>query len=142
MTLIMTKQERESFLAVTRIGVLSISEPGRGPLSVPIWYSYTAGGDLSIVTLEYSHKARHLDIGTRISLCVHQDALPYRYVSVEGGVTAIEPADLEKDIRSVSQRYLGRESGNQHAERMKEEIAILVRMHPERWYSVDFSKLN
>jgi len=34
----MTKQERESFLADLHVGVISIAEEGRGPLTVPIWY--------------------------------------------------------------------------------------------------------
>ena len=142
MSLAMSKIERERFLSETRVGVLSLSEEGRGPLAVPIWYTYLPGGEVSFVTLKKSRKAKLLEDGKRISLCVHDDALPYRYVSVEGRVTAIEPADLEKDIRAVGQRYLGQSSGDQHAERMKDEEAIIVRMLPERWYSVDYSKLD
>jgi len=37
MSLIMTKQERETFLADVHVGIISISEDGRGPLTVPIW---------------------------------------------------------------------------------------------------------
>ena len=142
MTLAMTKVERETFLSETRIGVVSISEEERGSLVVPIWYTYIPGGEVSFIMLKKSRKAKVLENGKRISMCVHDDALPYRYVSIEGPVTAIEPADLEQDIRTVGQRYLGRNGGDQHAERMKEEKAILVRMLPERWYSVDYSKLG
>jgi nitroimidazol reductase NimA-like FMN-containing flavoprotein (pyridoxamine 5'-phosphate oxidase superfamily) len=46
MSLTMTKQERETFLADAHIGIISIAEEGRGPLTVPIWYAYDAGGDL------------------------------------------------------------------------------------------------
>ena len=34
----MTRTEREAFLAETRVGMLSVNEPGRGPLTVPVWY--------------------------------------------------------------------------------------------------------
>ena len=50
MSLIMTKQEREAFLADVHVGIISISEDGRGPLTVPIWYAYDVGGDLRIMT--------------------------------------------------------------------------------------------
>ena len=33
MSLIMTKQERETFLADVHVGIISISEDGRGPLT-------------------------------------------------------------------------------------------------------------
>ena len=34
----MTKEERAAFLADVHVGVLAVDEPGRGPLSLPIWY--------------------------------------------------------------------------------------------------------
>ena len=46
MSLAMTKQEREAFLADVHVGVISIEEAGRGPLTVPIWYDYQPGGEL------------------------------------------------------------------------------------------------
>src|SRR4029453_16252084 len=50
MSLQMSRAERESFLADVHVGVISIEEPGRGPLSVPIWYAYQPGGELWLVT--------------------------------------------------------------------------------------------
>ena len=50
MSLRMTKAEREEFLAALHVGIISIDEPGRGPLTVPIWYGYEPGGELWIVT--------------------------------------------------------------------------------------------
>ena len=40
----MTKKEREDFLAGVHVGVLGLTEIGRGPLSVPIWYGYQPDG--------------------------------------------------------------------------------------------------
>ena len=37
----MTKEERGAFLADLHVGVISIAEEGRGPLTVPIWYFYS-----------------------------------------------------------------------------------------------------
>jgi nitroimidazol reductase NimA-like FMN-containing flavoprotein (pyridoxamine 5'-phosphate oxidase superfamily) len=36
MSLTMTKHERETFLADVHVGIISISDEGRGPLTVPI----------------------------------------------------------------------------------------------------------
>jgi nitroimidazol reductase NimA-like FMN-containing flavoprotein (pyridoxamine 5'-phosphate oxidase superfamily) len=59
-SLAMTKQERETFLADLHIAIISIPEEGRGPLTVPIWYSYEPGGELRIVTAKTSRKAELL----------------------------------------------------------------------------------
>ena len=142
MTLAMTKQEREAFLAEVRVGVLSVSEKGRGPLTIPIWYTYEPGGELRFVTSRESRKSKLLSEMKRISLCVHDETLPYRYVSVEGPIVAIEKADLERDVRYFGHRYLGPAGGDRHAERVKDEEMVLARMRPERWYTVDFGKLG
>ena len=70
MSLIMTKQERETFLADVHIGIISIAEEGRGPLTVPIWYAYDSGGDLRIMTGRESRKGRLLARAGRFSFCV------------------------------------------------------------------------
>ena len=41
----MTKAEREAFLADVHVAVLAVDEPGRGPLSLPIWYLVDGDGD-------------------------------------------------------------------------------------------------
>ena len=46
MSLKMTKPEREAFLADLHVGVISIAEKDRGPLTAPIWYGYEPGGEL------------------------------------------------------------------------------------------------
>ena len=37
----MSRDERETFLADRHVGVISIAEPSRAPLSAPIWYDFT-----------------------------------------------------------------------------------------------------
>ena len=39
MSLTMTNEEREAFLADVHVAVISVAEDGHGPLVVPIWYS-------------------------------------------------------------------------------------------------------
>jgi nitroimidazol reductase NimA-like FMN-containing flavoprotein (pyridoxamine 5'-phosphate oxidase superfamily) len=109
MSLIMTKQEREAFLADVHIGVISVSEEGRGPLTVPIWYAYDSGGDLRIMTGRESQKGRLLARAGRFSLCVQTESPPYKYVNVEGAIVSTQAADIHRDLRPLARRYLGKE---------------------------------
>jgi nitroimidazol reductase NimA-like FMN-containing flavoprotein (pyridoxamine 5'-phosphate oxidase superfamily) len=144
MSLAMTRSEREAFLAALHVGVLSLAEEGRGPLSVPIWYAYEPGGELRMVTERDSRKGRPLARVRRASLCVQGETPPYQYVSVEGPVVALEDADLERDVRPIARRYLGRELGDRYVEATGGSPArggsMLVRVRPERWLSVDYRK--
>ena len=142
MSLAMTKQERETFLADLHVGIISIPEEGRGPLTVPIWYLYEPGGELRVVTGRASRKAQLLQHAGRFSLCVQTETPPYKYVSVEGPVVAIESVDLERDRRPLAHRYYGAQPGDQYIEKTRAEFVgnVLVRMLPERWLSVDYAK--
>ena len=90
MSTAMTKQERERFLADLHVGIVSVAEEGRGPLTVPIWYSYEPGGEVRVVIGGTSRKAQLLRTARRFSLCAQTEAPPYKYVSVEGPIVAIE----------------------------------------------------
>jgi PPOX class probable F420-dependent enzyme len=144
MSLIMTKQEREAFLADVHIGVISIAEEDRGPLTVPIWYAYDAGGDVRIMTGRESRKGRLLARAGRFSLCVQTESPPYKYVSVEGAIVATEAADIERDLRPLARRYLGKEAGDRYVEETRNLPThidnVLIRMRPDRWLTTDYSK--
>ncbi|HEY8153195.1 MAG TPA: pyridoxamine 5'-phosphate oxidase family protein [Myxococcota bacterium] len=144
MSLKMSQPEREAFLADVHVGVISIAEPGRGPLSAPIWYGYQPGGELWIVTERDSRKGRLLQRAGRFSLCAQSEQPPYKYVSVEGPVTAIVPSNLERDERPLARRYLGRELGDRYLEATGGAEArsanIRVALRPERWLTTDYSK--
>ena len=139
----MTKQERESFLADLHVGIISVAEDGRGPLTVPIWCSYEPGGEVRVVTGGTSRKAQLLRTARRFSLCAQTETPPYKYVSVEGPIVAIEPANLERDRRPLAHRYFGVRAGDQYIERTRAETVenVLVRMRPERWLTVDYGKV-
>ena len=142
MSLAMTKQERETFLADLHIAIISILEEGREPLTVAIWYSYEPGGELRVVTGRTSRKAQLLRHAGRFSVCVQTETEPYKYVSVEGPVVGIEPADVERDRRPLAHRYLGAQRGDRYIEETREEYVgnVLVRMLPARWLTVDYAK--
>lgn len=149
MSFAMSASERQAFLAATRIGIVSVAETGRGPLTVPVWYHYTPGdtpgGAVRFVTAAASRKARLMRDARRISLCVQTETAPYSYVSVEGPFT-LGDVDYERDVREMAIRYLGPEMGAAYLEAMHPgasvEGTVLVALTPERWFSVDYSKMS
>jgi nitroimidazol reductase NimA-like FMN-containing flavoprotein (pyridoxamine 5'-phosphate oxidase superfamily) len=144
MILAMTRAEREAFLAGLHVGVLALADGAKGPLAAPIWYAYEPGGELWLVTGRDSRKGRLLAQGRRIGFVVQSETPPYQYVSVEGSVVALEDADVERDVRPLARRYLGRELGDRYVEATGGTDArggsVLVRVRPERWLSVDYRK--
>ena len=139
----MTQAERETFLADLHVGVISIAEKNRGPLTAPIWYDYEPGGDLWILTGRDSLKGRLLVETGRFSLVAQTETPPYQYVSVEGPITSIDKPDLERHERPMAHRYLGEKLGDGYIEATRgdgDADNILVRMRPERWLTTDYSK--
>jgi len=144
MSTTMSRDEREAFLSGVHVGVLSLHQEGRGPLTVPVWYAYEPGGDVQIVTERASRKGKLIEEGTRISLCAQDEAPPYQYASVEGPIVRIEQSDVEHNERPLAHRYLGSEAGDRYIasanEDRDDDEMILVRMRPERWLTADYSK--
>src|SRR5262249_11166071 len=95
----MTRDEREAFLAGIHVGVLTVDEPGRGPLSVPVWYLYEPRGEIVVVTRPEARKAPLLTIGTRVAFCVQSEEMPPKYVTVQGRVVSAAPADVGCDVK-------------------------------------------
>lgn len=142
-SLAMDRAQREAFLADTHVAVITVAQPGRGPLAVPVWYGYEPGGSIRFVTGERSRKAALMRSAGRIGLCVQTESPPYRYVSVEGPVTFGAP-DRERDVRQLAIRYLGEAMGAQYAATLEAdpEPMVLVTMRPARWFSADYSKMG
>ncbi len=138
----MTKGERDAFLANLHVGILGISAQGRGPIVVPVWYSYEPGGEVRFITSEGAKKIEFLKVENRFSLCVQNEKPPYQYVSVEGPILSMGKADVEQDLRPIARRYLGEVDGDAYVEGTSGDQSLLVRMKPERWSSVDYGKEN
>ena len=135
----MTQAEKLAFLANVHVGVLALNDGDRGPLMVPMWYDYEPGGELWFLTGPQTRKGRLIQVGTRVSLVAQTEDAPYQYVSVEGPVTAIAPADPELEGLPMAVRYLGPEKGKQYFDSMS-DWGVAVRVRPERWLAVDYSK--
>jgi nitroimidazol reductase NimA-like FMN-containing flavoprotein (pyridoxamine 5'-phosphate oxidase superfamily) len=134
----MTKAEREAFLADVHVGVLSVNDPGRGPLSLPIWY-LVDDGDVIMGMSGNSKKARLLRAAGRASLVAQTEEPPYKFVSVEGPVVV---EATQRDDLEMATRYLGPEFGALYAEHNPSTAeSVVARLTPEHWNTTDFAKL-
>ena len=138
----MTRAAREAFLAETHVAILAVAEPGRGPCTVPVWYRYRPGGPVLINMQGSSRKATLLRTAKRASLCAQLETVPNKYVTVEGPTEIVETS-TEADEREMAIRYLGPKVAEQYMAMVAGDLptAVRVLLHPERWWSVDFSKL-
>lgn len=141
MSLAMSEHERQAFLADLHVGVISIERADGPPLTVPIWYGYEPGGLVWILTGADSVKGRLLQAAQRFSLCAQTEEPPfYKYVSVEGPIVEVAPADREADGRPLAHRYFGQELGDLYVANSPDEGSLRFSMRPERWWSVDYAK--
>jgi nitroimidazol reductase NimA-like FMN-containing flavoprotein (pyridoxamine 5'-phosphate oxidase superfamily) len=133
----MTRAEREAFLADVHVGVLAIDEPGRGPMSAPVWYLYDDGAVVMNIDGD-SVKATLARAAGRASLTVQTEAAPYQYVTVEGPVSL---EDGTYDELRMAVRYLGEAFGQWYVEQYEHpERPVVMRLVPERWRTYDFNK--
>jgi nitroimidazol reductase NimA-like FMN-containing flavoprotein (pyridoxamine 5'-phosphate oxidase superfamily) len=143
-SLAMTRAEREAFLADLHVGVVSVAADGRGPLAMPIWYSYEPCGTVNLITGRSSRKTALIRREGRFSVCAQTEEAPYRYVTVEGPVVAVEDEVDPEERKAIAYRYLGQELGDAYLSATEADVAgsIVIRMRPERWLSVDYGKLG
>jgi uncharacterized protein len=135
-----SETQREEFLAGKHVAVLSVAATdGRPPAGVPIWYSYTPGGNILVNTGLKSRKTKLIELAGVVSLVVQREDPPYQYVVVEGTVvdtTTPAPLDVREDIAI---RYLGEEGGRAFVQGMADQPGILFTIRPDRWITADFS---
>ncbi|HEY1487844.1 MAG TPA: pyridoxamine 5'-phosphate oxidase family protein [Micromonosporaceae bacterium] len=132
-------EEREQFLAEPHIGALSVIErPDRAPLTVPIWYQYTSGGELWVLTAPDARKTRAINAAGRFSLMVQRTEPTIRYVSVEGPVTRTAPSSSERSWEMAA-RYLPPDKVADFVEYERTQLGehMAVYMRPEHWVSAD-----
>ncbi|GGU89970.1 pyridoxamine 5'-phosphate oxidase [Streptomyces albospinus] len=132
-------RERERFLAEPHIGALSVVErPDRAPLTVPIWYQYTPGGELWVRTGPDSRKARAIRSAGRFSVMVQRTEPTVRYVSVEGPVSRMESDSRERSWEMAA-RYLPQDKVADFVEYDRTQLGehIAIYMQPAHWVSAD-----
>ena len=132
-------RDRELFLAEPHVAALSVSAgPGRGPLTVPIWYQYAPGGEAWVLSEAGSRKVRLIEAAGRFTLMVDRVLPTVRYVSVEGPVIRTAPGDREIS-REMAARYLppGKVDDFVEYEQTQLGVHIAIYMRPEHWVSAD-----
>jgi len=137
--MVLSVEERERFLAEPHIGALSVVErPDRAPLIVPIWYQYSPGGQLWVLTEPGARKTRAIEAAGRFSLMAQRSAPTTRYVSVEGPVVRTVPAGAELS-REMAARYVPPDRVDEYLayERTHATGFTAVYMRPEHWLSTD-----
>lgn len=132
-------RDRELFLAEPHVAALSVAAgPGRGPLTLPIWYQYEPGGQAWVLTEAASRKVRLIEAAGRFTLMVDRVAPTVRYVSVEGPVTHMDPG-TDEQLREIAARYLPPDKVQAYIDfasaELGEQIAIFLR--PQRWLTAD-----
>lgn len=135
----LSREEREQFLAEPHIAALSVNAGGgRGPLTVPIWYQYTPGGQPWFITGAGSRKHRLIETAGYLSLMVERIEPTVRYVAVDGAVDRIEDG-TDDQLVEVTKRYLPPESVEPYLEMARREHgpSVAVYMKPQHWLSAD-----
>lgn len=105
---------------------------------MPIWYQYTPGAELWVITGLESAKMRRIRAAGRFTLMAERVEPTVRYVSAEGPVTRTEPL-TDARHREMAARYLPAERVDEYlayaAARFGEQIVVFMR--PEHWLSAD-----
>ncbi|MET8149689.1 pyridoxamine 5'-phosphate oxidase family protein [Actinoplanes sp. NPDC049668] len=139
----LSPEEREQFLAEPHIGALSVLErPDRAPLTVPMWYQYSPGGELWVSTELASRKARAIAAAGRFSLMVQRTDPTIRYVSVEGPVVRTGAGGGEAS-RELAARYLPPDKVDGYLEFEQTQVGemVVIHMRPEHWLSADLGQI-
>src|SRR2546429_1909652 len=134
----MSRAEREDFLAGLHVGVLGVaSQDGRGPLTLPVWYTYLPGGTVNLSTGRGTRKALAIAAAGRFSLCAQDERPPYKYVTVEGPAVMEDATDAER--LELARRYLGLEGGDGYKAANPGGPHGVIRRTPQGWLGRGYS---
>ncbi|MET0474894.1 MAG: pyridoxamine 5'-phosphate oxidase family protein [Mycobacterium sp.] len=135
----LSTEDREQFLAEPHIAALSVyAGDARGPLTLPIWYQYSPGGEPWILTSPASRKARLIEANGFFSLMVERVEPTTRYVAVDGAVSRIEPG-TDAQLEEITRRYLSGAAADEYLEFARKELGahVAIYMQPQHWLSSD-----
>jgi len=142
MSYAMSRAEREQFLALAHMGVMSVVEDGT-PLTVPIWYAYQPGGAVTVITGKDSRKTRAVREAGWLSLCAQDPAWPYKYVTAAGPAATSRQAS-HAEQRVMAARYLGEDGAQSYmawiTESGEADAQLVIEMTPRTWLTVDYGK--
>ena len=135
----LSKDEREQFLAEPHVAALSVhAGDDRGPLTVPIWYQYTPGGEPWVLTGLGSRKHKLIVAAGRFTLMVERVEPSVRYVAVDGTVSRIDPS-TDEHVVEMSTRYIAPDSLDGYLAYARENFGeqVVIHLKPDHWLSAD-----
>ncbi len=141
----LTEPKRQAFLAEPHVAVLSVaSDDDRPPLTVPVWYAYRPGGNVSFSTGTQGRKARKtrlIENAGVLSLSVQRAEFPYKYVTVEGTVVRTDRPPTAEQMLAVVRRYLPEDMAQGFVTAELDNPGpelVLFTIRPDRWLTFDF----
>jgi len=119
-----------------------VERPDRAPLTVPIWYQYTPGGEPWVHTGAGSRKHRLIETQGEFTLMVQRAEPTVRYVAVDGTVSRIEPG-TDDQLVELTKRYLPPDKVDAYLEFARREHgeSVAIFLKPEHWLSADLGSI-
>lgn len=135
----LTKNEREQFFAEPHIAALSVHGGNdRAPLTVPMWYQYTPGGQPWVLTAAGSRKHRLIEAAGCFSLMADRTEPTLRYAAVDGPVAGTEPGTDDQHAE-LAHRYLPPDRAERFIDYARTHLddQVVIFLRPQRWLSAD-----
>ena len=142
----MTKQAREEFLAGNHVGVLSVAgEAGKAPTSVPTFYAYEPGGEITMFTgtqRRTPQRIERIKEAGVIALVAQREEMPPAYVTVEAELVQVEQPPSTEQMLTIARRYMPEEHAQGFVQSElgdPENTVTLFTFRPVRWLTSDTS---
>jgi nitroimidazol reductase NimA-like FMN-containing flavoprotein (pyridoxamine 5'-phosphate oxidase superfamily) len=142
----MSKQEREEFLADTHVGVLSVAgDPGQPPTSVPTFYAYEPGGELTMFTGTQRRAPKRIEQIKQagvVSFVVQREQMPPAYVTVQAELVSTSKPTHEQML-TIARRYMPEEHAQGYVQTElgdPDNLVTLLTFRPTRWLTSDTSR--
>ena len=142
----MSEQQREEFLADAHVGVLSVAgEPGLAPTSVPTFYAYEPGGEITMFTGTQRRAPKRIELikaAGVVTLVVQREQMPPAYVTVEAELVEVGKPTPEQML-TIARRYMPEEHAQGYVQTElgdPENIVTLFTFRPTRWLTSDTSR--
>jgi PPOX class probable F420-dependent enzyme len=103
-----------------------------GPQVTPVWIDFD-GTNLFINTAKGRVKTKNLAREPRVALSIQDPANPYRYLGIQGRVTAMTESGADAHIDKMAKKYLGKDK---YPFRQPGEVRVMVTIAPEKVHTM------
>lgn len=142
----MTVQAREEFLAGNHVAVVSVANGAdRAPTSVPTFYAYQPGGEITMFTGTQRRTPKRIERikeAGRVALVVQREEVPPAYVTVEAELVKVDQPPTEEQMLTITRRYMPAEfaTGFVRSELSDPGNTVtLLTFRPVTWFTSDMS---